>query len=276
MAKLIDYLQEAREFNREQLNSQDRWRSPLFEFVRAAKAHPRLKNIPASKAVQLVLAEITRHGGTEAWFPDSCDPASELWETWDRVIAIDEDPLSFACMNARRRPLAPQVCPSEKYRLFISLAYHLQVFRGSASVMLPVKKLADILGVDFRTVSTYRKLAERQGLMTLQSGHIYSEKKASEFVFHIELFDSRTLVQTHWNQDKQDAQDNQDNQDLQENKDKQGKQNTQEFSAEKEQVTTHDDVPRPRPACPGPFSPAEMEEKKRQAFEVAKRLSAGS
>jgi len=123
MAKLIDYLQEAREFNQDQLNSQERWRSPLFEFVRIAKAHPSLKNTPASKAVQLVSAEIKRFGGTlEAWFPDSCDPASELWETWDRVIAIDEDPVSFAWMRARKRPLTPQVCPSERYRLFISLA----------------------------------------------------------------------------------------------------------------------------------------------------------
>lgn len=275
MARLIEYLLDAKEFNEEQLATQERWRSPLFEFVRVAKAHPSLKPLSASKAVQFISAEIKRQGGTlEVWFPESDDPAAELWDTWDRVIAIDEDPISFAWMKARKRPVGLRDCNSERYQLFVSLAYHLQVFRGTQAVMLPVKKLSAILGVDFRTISTYRKLAERHGLMTLKSGHTYTEKKASEFIFRTELFDSQTLAQIHWNQDKQDSQDNQDKQELQENKDKQDKQNKQESAQIEKNLLVKAETPKRITAFSGILSTAEMEEKKRQAFEIARRYSA--
>jgi hypothetical protein len=235
----------------------------MFTFIRIAKAHPKLKTLSAIEAAQLIRRELAAAEiDIDLGIFDSVDPAAEIASTWDRIYPIDGGPLSLAWLNAMGKPVAPLKTISPKYTQFLSIAYHLQINGGSAAILLPVAKLAKMLGVNFRTISFYRKIAIAHRLLEATSDYSYSEKRAAEFFFNVRLFDRSSLVQiAHWNQDKQDYQDKQDIQDKQ---DKQNKQDYQEVKI----LTV------PSKAFPS-FAPteAELQQLKEKALEVAKRYA---
>lgn len=103
-------------------------------------------------------------------------------------FAKGRGPLDWAIAIAAQYPLTdPEELGLERYNRFLSIAGWLQVQRGSESVYLPVEKLAKILNVTPRSVSTWRTLAKRQGLLT-ETAAYQRNKKATEFRFAVEKF----------------------------------------------------------------------------------------
>lgn len=227
-APLREFLLEAMELNNASLDTRDseEWQSGMFTFVRIAMSHPKLKTLDAEDAAVVICRELQAAGVDVSQSFDSVDPLAEMVATWGRVYPIDGGPMSLAWMNARKHPVTPLKSISPKYTAFLSIAYHLQIKQGSAAILLPVAKLAKLLGVDRRTISFYRKIAENHGLLEPVGQYRFTEKQAAEFFFRARLFDCLSLSQiAHWHQDKHDIQDLQDKQDKQEN---------QEFSAKNE------------------------------------------
>ena len=89
---------------------------------------------------------------------------------------------------AAQYPLTdPEDLRLERYNRFLSIAGWLQVQHDSESIHLPVEKLAKILNVTPQSVSTWRILAKRQGLLT-ETAAYQRNKKATEFRFAVEKF----------------------------------------------------------------------------------------
>jgi len=67
-----------------------RFRTPMFTFVRRAKAHPDLEGLEGLEAAQVVQRTLTSWSPTvdDPWrtfFPESDDAKSEFVDTWTRI-----------------------------------------------------------------------------------------------------------------------------------------------------------------------------------------------
>jgi len=81
----------------------------------------------------------------------------------------------------------PEDLGLHRYNRFLSIAGWLQAQDEAKPIYLPVEKLAKLLGVSARQVSTWRTLAQRQGLLKETCPYEY-RKKAKEFRFAVERF----------------------------------------------------------------------------------------
>lgn len=205
-AGLSDYLWSAWEKNQKSYESWDRcdpYRSPLWEFVREAKADSRLSCLGAFDAAEEVEQVIATWHADEnepgdVWercFPDAEDAKSEFIDTWDRV-KYPRPELEMALIAARSTPLFPARYVSVKYAEFIGVAGHLQRRVGDRSIFLPCHKLADLLDVDPTTISRFRRMAIAAGLLEVVARHKPGEGKADEFRFCCDLFDWKSGMQT--------------------------------------------------------------------------------
>ena len=79
----------------------DKFRTPLFEFVRLCKAHPELRGLNSDDA----LGKLNGFDWVRA-FRLSEDPLIEFLTTWDKVrVAAGDDILANAIGLARQKPL---------------------------------------------------------------------------------------------------------------------------------------------------------------------------
>ena len=170
---LSEYLRDAWQANRSAYQSPGRgqpFRTPMFIFVRRAKAHSELETLGGLEVAELVekcLKSWSSRGGEpwREWFPESDDGKTEFVDTWERIkwprAALDD-----AKVSAARLPLKPFRCYSVKYGLFVSVAGYLQR-SVNGPILLPCRKMATLLECDAMTVSRYRRLAVQDGLLRL-------------------------------------------------------------------------------------------------------------
>jgi hypothetical protein len=183
------------------------WQSALFYFVRLVKAHPDMLGHDASQGLQLV-EQVMRElwpvpkgscCGWCHWLAVACEDAKvEFLDVWNKIRFLPGYwPLMNACEQAKRTPLK---LPEDKlarrtpgYALFISIAGWLQVSMGARPIMLPVREMADWLGVQPMTISRYRWWAVEDGFLEQVRPHEFHGEgqranKATEFVFDVFLF----------------------------------------------------------------------------------------
>jgi hypothetical protein len=196
---LSEYLRKAWEANGSyQLPGHGRpYRTPMWGFVRRAKAHSDLEGLDVLEALAVIEGCLRSWGNSsedediwETLFPDSDDPREEFIYTWDR-IKWPRAELDRAQADAIALPLKPHRQYSPGYGQFISIAGHLQ--KGvSGPILLPCATFAQILHCAPMAVSRYRSWAQRDGLLKLTSRGIRAQRKADEFTFAVELFDWET------------------------------------------------------------------------------------
>jgi hypothetical protein len=234
---LSEYLRKAWEANGSyQLPGHGRpYRTPMWEFVRRAKAHSDLEGLDVLEAFAVIEGCLRSWGNGsedediwETLFPDSDDPREEFIYTWDR-IKWPRAELDRAQADATVLPLKPSRCYSPGYGRFISIAGHLQ--KGvSGPILLPCVKLSEMLGCKPMAVSRYRHWAQRDGLLKLTSRGIRAQRKADEFTFAVELFDWETGEQM-LTRDSE-IQENQEIERKKEIQEKQEKKETEEMQRE--------------------------------------------
>jgi hypothetical protein len=143
------------------------YRSPMWEFVRRAKAHAELERLDAYDAA--ALAESCMETWNEAkgdddlwqtYFPASEDAKAEFIHTWERV-KWPRATLDQALPEAAALPLNPKRCCSPKYGKFVSLAGHLQR-AVDGPILLPCAKIAALLVCEPMTITRYRNLAQSE------------------------------------------------------------------------------------------------------------------
>jgi hypothetical protein len=160
-------------------NWQEDGTSETWEFCRYLCAHPIFKSLATAALVRKLRRLI-----------DIEDEHLEIIsvEIGRVKMAKGQGPLDWAMSCAAQYPLTdPEDLGFERYNRFLSIAGWLQVQRGNAPVYLPVEKLAKLLGVSARQVSTWRALAQRQGLLTETCPYRFRQK-ATEFRFAVERF----------------------------------------------------------------------------------------
>ena len=192
---LAEYLHEAWQLNRDTFQESSpgrRFRTPMFTFVRRAKAHPDLESLDGLEAAEVVQRTLNSWAPMteDAWrtlFPESDDARAEFIDTWAR-IKWPRAAVETAQWMAAKLPLSPYRCYSAGYAAFVSLAGNLQR-NVSGSILLPCRKIATILCCEPMTVSRYRRMAIQDGLLRLVTRGIKLQRKADEFSFAIEAFD---------------------------------------------------------------------------------------
>jgi len=172
------------------------YRSPLFEFVRSAKAHPRLGRNDAVTAAQIVDGHLASWGQSEggdpwaAQFPNSDDPRTEFIDTWDK-IKWPRASLELALQSATIRPLKPLISYSSTYERFVSVAGHLQR-SVDGPILLPCLKFASLLNCDPKSISRYRQLGVKSGILHYHRRGRKIQREADEFKFAMEKFNWET------------------------------------------------------------------------------------
>jgi hypothetical protein len=178
------------------------WSSPVFYFARLVKSHPAVTDLSDHEAmvkVEKLLRKWEKFPTTaDPWkefFPDATDGEAarlDFMVSWNAVRHVPfHDVLSNALRQADSKPLEP---PNERgplYKRFISLAGWLQVLLPGKPILLPTRRLADLLGCDQRTVSRLRKLAVEDKLLVPVKEHCYrpgAKSRATEFRFVIECY----------------------------------------------------------------------------------------
>ena len=186
--------------------------SPLFEFIRYAKAHPGLANVSAEEALHRVQDIPWRD-----WFPDSEDPQSEFLVTWDRVrVPAWSDILELATSIAKEKPLRPRSCISPAYGHYLSIAGRLQELRPNDYINLPVVRLGQLLGLEPRTIGYHAARAKKDGYLTLVAKHHPLSHQAARYTFDCERFNMETgeenpaEEESHFHKDSKDYKDTED------------------------------------------------------------------
>lgn len=191
----------------------NRFRTVLFEFVRYAATRPELRNKSGKDALQLVHKWLEARG--HAWDDFSGlegkqdeDGDMLFLRTWEELkFPAGEDPLTLARQKAIDEPvkLLEEQRLTEKYELFVGLAFHLQRFNDkhptlqhakAGCVVLPCYKLGFVMGVSHATIAMYRKFAVDHGFLIQEKRHTFSRQRgkseATEFRFVLERFDPET------------------------------------------------------------------------------------
>jgi len=195
---LDEYVVAAYEHQNEQ-EDVEQYRSPLWEFVRLLKAHPSLTNLSAELALTKVETIMDQWHQTEEdlwnpWFGNagsSEDARIEFLTIWDSIRYLPgRTPLDNAIERAKRTSFVPELCPTDGYRRFITLAGCLQEVMGDRNIYLPCHKLTDYLGCKAMTISRYRQMAVHAGIIKIISPHKFSltgMREATEFRFNFSM-----------------------------------------------------------------------------------------
>jgi DNA-binding MarR family transcriptional regulator len=86
--------------------------------------------------------------------------------------------------QAEEQPYHPTPCLGEKHALVASFAYHLANYTRPEPFMLPVKRLASLLGVSAQTVSRIIDLLEKNEVIKcVKEDYSFTERRAKEYVF---------------------------------------------------------------------------------------------
>jgi hypothetical protein len=179
----------------------------LFHFVRLLKAHGDLTPLTADGGfakVDKILqgwakrlpAAQRRDDPWRLWLGRGRpDAQAEFVDIWDKVRYLPgAGPLDNADFEARRAPLKLSAeklkkrCYAGEYIHFVSLAGYLQVVVGPQPIYLPGQAVAELIGVEERTVRRYVAWAVQDDYLRQVQAAV-RQKRATRYVFNVEAFD---------------------------------------------------------------------------------------
>lgn len=201
--ELDEYLDSARDENNSLYEAHDKmesYLSPVFNFTRRVRGHTVLGKLPVEMAVREVDGWIMRKGYAtieEGWrselatnpAEDDCDSRALFVEGWDSVRFLPGETLvGAAWQRVKEGTLSERIrrwpgCASEKHASFIALAAELQEQRGDDPILLPCRTIGERMRVNKETISIYRRLAIKKGLLRVVTEHRLSRGEATEFRF---------------------------------------------------------------------------------------------
>jgi len=178
-----------------------KWSSPLFGFMRQVKAHPELRDAKESAAFNLIDDVIQtwrvpvgdrrrRDPGCHwwHWFGISSDGAeAEFIGAWDKIRHVPgDDPLASVWAAAQRtNTVLPDSITQPRpggYKKFIAFAALLQSEMGERNILLPVERLARLMGLEPVTISRYRRWGVEDRFL-LEISPAVRGSRATEFQF---------------------------------------------------------------------------------------------
>jgi len=176
------------------------WRTPLFRFVRAVKAHPELIALDAGEALETVEAELRRINEADPWSvlqvelsertPEREEVQEEFLLTWHRVrVPHGSQPLQQAARLAADYPLPAEILgPKDKletYRRVLSLCWWFACIRGGR-FFLSCRRVAAMTGIGHDRSNKLLNLAVAEGWLRVARKWPAKARQATEYEFHIE------------------------------------------------------------------------------------------
>lgn len=172
-----------------------RYQSSTAELVRYLKTLPEWQGLSSSRAFSCVVVALDKinKGGGDPWslLPDNelkgITAAEDFVETWEALPPANV--LELAVEQAKSAPimytddLKKQLEPiTPAFKVFCDLCIYLQTAVGRAHyILLPVHKLAPLLGTKPSGVSTFSKRAEKAGLLERLKDHSFEEHRAIQW-----------------------------------------------------------------------------------------------
>lgn len=167
----------------EEVRRGEQRRTPMFEFVRELKASPHFSELTAESALHLVRQALAflGYGGLAGNFPEYDDPEVTFLVAWETVIAPDT--FGHAVKLAKRNPVELETGDVEgkHFGEFVSLCYYLQRLCGDVPIFIPVEKFGEVLGVSGKTITIYRRQAQKRGMLKLVSAANFQANRAAKY-----------------------------------------------------------------------------------------------
>jgi len=140
--------------------------------------------------------EIERRGGWESVLCTDLDYEDlycDFVYCWERIrYGIGEGPLAVAFRQAKQAPLdLPEGDPwrdLETYRLFVTLAFRLQLIKGDEPIFLPRRRIGELLARSHTQIMRYCANAVEHGYLELENPHSLVGRKAAEYWFDVSRF----------------------------------------------------------------------------------------
>jgi hypothetical protein len=153
--------------------------SETWEFCRYLLAHPEFNSLTRGQLVKK-LRRLTKL--------EDCDLQTIVTEMGRVRFAKGKGPLDWAFTQATQKPISdPEGLGFEDYDHFLSTAGWLQVWCGEDPIFVPVEVWAPLFGVTHQTISNWRTLAKRQGVLTETAPYI-AQKRATQFRFDVDRY----------------------------------------------------------------------------------------
>jgi hypothetical protein len=167
------------------------WHSVGWFFIRYIHSylHDRFDAYDAAELVEGELMNLDEFDPWSAAPIDSGDPRAEFEAVYHSIrVPMSSDPLEVATTAADEFPLMPIRKRSPKYCRFVAIAGHLQFARPNETIAIPIVRFSEILGVEPKHVSNYRKWAVDEGLLVPSAAYNRGAKRAAHYSFRTELF----------------------------------------------------------------------------------------
>jgi hypothetical protein len=159
-------------------------RSPMFEFARCLRADPCFSGLAGDAALTLIQKALQKSCDAtlaDQLSPPHDDPEISFLVAWDLVVGPGV--FEQAVALAKSKPASKEKSVSSKFGLFVEICANLQRLSGAAPIIVPVRKFAGVVGVSAVTISTYRQLAVRRGILKLVKKHSREDRQATKFRF---------------------------------------------------------------------------------------------
>jgi hypothetical protein len=161
------------------------WQRP-FKLAQRIQGIPGALDVGPGPFISAGVVQVFR----DAIGADEADVNEDVfYDRWIKVqVPGGQGALECAHAAAVTEPitLLPPVIPTKFLTLVMSVAYHLQRFRGPEPILLPVEALGRLMGTSARTISAATSLGAHFGLLEPLSGEwAYAKRKAKEWRFNL-------------------------------------------------------------------------------------------
>ncbi|GEM_PF-2915967 len=175
--------------HRESTASHGPYHTPMWAFARIIRSSLSDGVDPNEVFRTFVEPEIARRGGWKSVLCTDLDYEDlycDFVYCWERIrYGIGEGPLAVAFRQAQQAPLIlPESDPwrdLETYKLFVSLAFRLQLIKGDEPIFLPSRRIGDLLGRSHTQIVRYCAHAVDESYLQLVNEHSLVGRKAAEY-----------------------------------------------------------------------------------------------
>jgi hypothetical protein len=181
-------------------------KTPMFPVARMLRGHPELVRLSSGDAAHIVEGHLRAFDGAPfadgvwAWaFPwagTEDEILLDFQHSWDNVRHVPgADILADALRLADQHPLQTVNDRGKLYSRFVAMAFQLQKLNGEKAIMLPVERIAKLLGCTAKTVSHLRQFAVKDGYLVQSADYSFGRQgiknKATEFRFSLQEVEGR-------------------------------------------------------------------------------------
>jgi hypothetical protein len=178
----------------------------MFPVARMLRGHPELVRLASEDAAHIVEGHLRAFDGAPlgdgmwAWAFPWAGTEDEIFldfqHSWDTIRHVPGiNILANALRIADQHPFHTAKDRGPLYSCFVAMAFQLQKLNGKKPIMLPVERVAKLLGCHTKAISHMRHFAMEDGYLAQSADYSFGRKgvknKATEFHFLLQEVEGR-------------------------------------------------------------------------------------